>query len=162
MDNIKKSLKFITSFFNFEEFYTTLYNTNLSDIYEDDIHDTITESFLDFSPLYDNIKENTLNLFLSKKEYLSFIMNNSDNKNRISEGICLWNLITEKNGHKLPYCEIGEDTEIDLTKGVIYLSLIYDTSYSNEGGSHAGGYEFYFTIDLINKVFNGLEIINHN
>lgn len=118
------------------------------------------KNFFDFRGLYREIRKKTLEDFPTLNEYLDFIEDLEGDKVK-AEG--LYHFITDSN-HDDTFIdfEIGEDNEIVVKDDVIEIYFYEDTSYSNEGGSHDGGYEYCFQINLDLENFIGLEVVNQN
>jgi hypothetical protein len=118
------------------------------------------KNFFDFSGLYQEIREKTLEDFPTLKEYLDFIEDMEEDKVK-AEG--LYHFITDpKHNEIFMDFEIGEDNEITVNDDILEIYFWEDTSYSNEGGSHDGGYEYWFRINIDLENFVGLDVVNQN
>ena len=118
------------------------------------------KNFFDFTGLYREIKEKTLEDFPTMEEYLDFIEDIDEDKEKARS---LYYFITDANHDNIfDDFEIGEDNEIVVKDDVIEIYFWEDTSYSNEGGSHDGGYEYWFRINLDLENFIGMEVVNQN
>jgi hypothetical protein len=117
-------------------------------------------SFFDFNGLYQEIREKTLEDFPTLEEYLQFIDDHEGDKQKAES---LYYFITDpKHNEIFMGFEVGEDNEIVVKNDVIEIYFWEDTSYSNEGGSHDGGYEYWFRINLDLENFIGLDVVNQN
>jgi hypothetical protein len=63
--------------------------------------------------------------------------------------------------------QISEEIEFEyflmnLNNGTMRISFQEDTSYSNEGGSHPGGYTYDFIVDTEEMHIINMEVTNHN
>ncbi len=117
-------------------------------------------SFFDFNGLYQKIREKTLEDFPTLEEYLQFIDDHEEDKQKAES---LYYFITDpKHNEIFMDFEVGEDNEIVVKNDAIEIHFWEDTSYSNEGGSHDGGYEYWFRINLDLENFIGLDVVNQN
>ena len=118
------------------------------------------KNFFDFSRLYQEIREKTLEDFPTLKEYLDFIEDMEEDKVKAES---LYHFITDpKHNEIFMDFEIGEDNEITVNDDILEIYFWEDTSYSNEGGSHDGGYEYWFRINIDLENFVGLDVVNQN
>lgn len=118
------------------------------------------KSFFDFSGLYQEIRKSTLEDFPNLEEYLQFIEDCDEDK---VKGESLYRFITDPNHDQMfGDFEVGEDNQITVKDDIIEIYFWEDTGYSNEGGSHDGGYEYWFRINLEHENFVSLEVVNQN
>lgn len=118
------------------------------------------KSFFDFNGLYQEIREKTLEDFPTLEDYLDFIEDLEEDKEKATS---LYYFITDpKHNEIFMDFEIGEDNEIVVKDDIIEIYFWEDTSYSNEGGNHDGGYEYWFKINLDLENFIGMEVVNQN
>jgi len=118
------------------------------------------KNFFDFRGLYREIRKKTLEEYPTLEEYLDVIEDLEEDKVKAES---LYRFITDPNHDDIfSEFEIGEDNEIIVKDDVIEIYFWEDTSYSNEGGSHDGGYEYWFQINLDFENFIGLEVVNQN
>ncbi len=118
------------------------------------------KNFFDFSGLYHEIRKNTLKDYPTLDEYMEFI---EDIEGDLGEAKSLYYFITNEHHDKLFLdFEVGEDNEIVVNDDIITIYFWEDTGYSNEGGTHDGGYEYWFKINLDYEAFIGLEVVNQN
>lgn len=125
-------------------------------------NDYFLRSFFDFTGLYIDIKKNTLNEYKTKEDFIK-VLSDFEVKKKMAEG--LWYFLSDSKHQEiwLSKVEVSEsNVEIDFHADNIEISFIEDTSYSNEGGTHHGGYEYVFKINLEHRIFIGFEVINHN
>ena len=154
-------LNFIEQFFDFEDLYHRLDDIFTKNLYEDyEFTEKITEQFFDYNSFYKVLKENTLKKFAERDDFLDFLDHTT--VTNIEWGNTLWDFITGEYGVE-PDWEVSEESGgIDISGNHTYLSFFVDTGYSNEGGSHDGGYEYLFVVDLNNMILRELQIINWN
>jgi hypothetical protein len=118
------------------------------------------KNFFDFRGLYREIRKKTLDEYPTLEEYLGFIEDLEEDK---VKGESVYRFITDPNHDDIFIeFEIGEDNEIAVKDDILEIYFWEDTSYSNEGGSHDGGYEYWFQINLDLENFIGLEVVNQN
>ncbi len=118
------------------------------------------KNFFDFRGLYREIRKKTLEEYPTFEEYLGFIEDLEEDK---VKGESVYRFITDPNHDDIFIeFEIGEDNEIAVKDDILEIYFWEDTSYSNEGGSHDGGYEYWFQINLDLENFIGLEVVNQN
>lgn len=118
------------------------------------------KNFFDFSGLYQEIREKTLEDFPTLKEYLDFIEDMGEDR---VKAVSLYHFITDpKHNEIFMDFEVGEDNEITVKNDILEIYFWEDTSYSNEGGSHDGGYEYWFRINIDLESFVGLDVVNQN
>jgi hypothetical protein len=118
------------------------------------------KNFFDFIGLYQETRKNTLEEYSTLEEYLQFIEDIEEDK---VKGESLYRFITDpKHDEIFMDFEVGEDNQIVVKNDVIEIYFWEDTSYSNEGGRHDGGYEYWFRINLDLESFIGLEVVNQN
>ena len=118
------------------------------------------KNFFDFRGLYREIRKKTLDEYPTLEGYLDFIEDLEEDR---VKGESVYRFITDPNHDDIFIeFEIGEDNEIIVKDDVIEIYFWEDTSYSNEGGSHDGGYEYWFQINLDLENFIGLEVVNQN
>lgn len=118
------------------------------------------KNFFDFRGLYREIRKKTLEEYPTLEEYLGFIEDLEEDK---VKGESVYRFITDPNHDDIFIeFEIGEDNEIAVKDDILEIYFWEDTSYSNEGGSHDGGYEYWFQINLDLENFIGLEVVNQN
>tara|TARA_R110000772_G_scaffold79172_3_gene169500 strand:- start:1750 stop:2214 length:465 start_codon:yes stop_codon:yes gene_type:complete len=150
-------LEFIEQFFDFEDLYDRIDSKLTDDLFEDyEFTDRITTHFFDHQSFYNTLKENTLKKFKERDELLNCL-----NKPVLKWGNELWDFITGLYG-KDPDWYVSEESTLSISGDITYLSFTVDTGYSNEGGSHDGGYEYIFVIDLGDMIFRELQIVNWN
>jgi hypothetical protein len=116
--------------------------------------------FFDFVGLYQEIRKKTLDEYPTLEEYLDVIDDIGEDKVK-AESLYLF-ISDPKHNEIFMDFEVGEDNEIAVKNDILEIYFWEDTSYSNEGGSHDGGYEYWFRINLDFENFVGLEVVNQN
>lgn len=118
------------------------------------------KNFFDFDGLYREIRKNTLEDFPTLEEYLDFIEDQGEDKIKAES---LYLFITDPiHDDIFMDFEPGEDNQIVVKDDILEIYFWEDTGYSNEGGTHYGGYEYWFRINLEHENFISLEVVNQN
>jgi len=115
-------------------------------------------SYFDFKKCFKDVLKNTLDNFTSSNDYID--LNHVKDKEEISKINTLFSFILDDKAVVDLLCdyEISEDQDVDLRANYIDLCFYGDTTTHNESGS----YQYVFTVDVDDKCFNGLEVINNN
>lgn len=120
------------------------------------------QDYFNFKELFKVVKQNTIECFDTSKEYIEETCTECDNEVKSINTLYLFIKDESQIKRLLLDFEVSEEQNFNLSDEIIEISFTEDTSYSNEGGSHFGGYEYIFTIDTEMRMFKGLKIINHN
>ena len=122
--------------------------------------------YFDFRKMYDDARGKTLAdfpNFISYRDYMESIFP------EVAKATGSTYLFIKSENHEniLSSLEISKEIEfeypvIDENAGTIRISFYEDTSYSNEGGNHPGGYTYDFIIDFEEMHIVNLKVTNHN
>ena len=118
--------------------------------------------FFDYDGLYKDTRNNTIGQYKTIEEFVEFIDSVGYD---VEKAKVLYVFLTDDDhaGFFIRKMELCEDSNyLDFNDEIIEITYNEDTSEHNEGGSHPGGYEYIFKIDLELEIMLGLEIINHN
>lgn len=123
------------------------------------------KSFFDYKGLLSKTRENVLTNFKTFEDYSEYLKGmciDSDKQQEAAKELYVF--INDSHYDELFLeLEVCEDNQISCDINDYFVFSLYeDTSEYNEGGSHLGGYEYEFTVEVNTELLVGLEVVNHN